>query len=86
MLVLIRWQSRNVAVPLSQPAPSTRTSEPRKPSATDIAGYRKAISSEQTGVTHPYRKDRVCPTTLYRGTVNSTSVNPPASMRWRNEE
>jgi len=46
MLVLIRQQGRNVAVPLSQLAASSRTHRLVKLSATCITGSRKGISSK----------------------------------------
>jgi hypothetical protein len=38
MLVLIRWQGRKFAVPLSQLKPTIRTNRPRKPSAAGTTG------------------------------------------------
>ena len=48
MLVLIRWQGRTMAVPLSQLAAIllTLTTRPPKPSPPGITGWRKATVSE----------------------------------------
>ena len=46
MLVLIRWQDRNVAVPLSQLTAIDADKSPSRPSATGITGWRRATASE----------------------------------------
>jgi hypothetical protein len=46
MLVLIHWQDRNVAVPLSQLIPLDPMNPPPRPSATGIIGWRRATASE----------------------------------------
>ncbi len=56
MLVLTRWQGRNMAAsfPTGSVDPDNSTEEVI---ATGVVRYRKAISSKQTGVTNPCRKD-----------------------------
>ena len=43
MLALIRWQARNLAVPLSQLTPPTPMSQPGKLSKTSISGGTRGI-------------------------------------------
>ena len=54
MLVLIRWHGRNVAVPVSQPLPPTRTNPLSRRSATGTTGWRKATASESCSSVESY--------------------------------
>lgn len=53
MLVLIRWQSRTMAVPLSQLAGLMWTIQPPKSSPTGITGSPKATASDPPPATSP---------------------------------
>ncbi len=75
MLALIRWQGRNVAVPLSQLFPLTQRNRPSKPSVTGTTGSHEVIAFEagSTLATRLSERTRKC------GALNWLA---PGNLRW----